>query len=224
MLSVIYPHVCEVCGQTLVRGEELICTECDVNMPRVGLHREQFSDLHKKLAGNSPLERAASWFYYLRDDDYARLIQTAKYNSRPRLARELGRRYAEEIKGDGFFDGIDLLLPIGMHRWKRFIRGYNQADMIARGISEATGIEVGDNIVMPRRHQTQTRRRAYERWVNSRGVFSIANPEELENRHVLIIDDVLTTGATLSSAIETVHAASPSTRISVLTLATTRLA
>lgn len=223
LLSVVYPRVCEVCGQTLVRGEELICLECDCNMPRVNLHREAFGDIHRKLLCHAPVERCAAWFYYVRDDAWARMIQSAKYNSRPRLARRLGSRYAAEIQPDGFFDGIDMLLPVAMHRWKRFRRGYNQAEMIAEGVSEVTGIPVADNLSMPRRHLTQTRRHAYERWVNTRGIFRLERPEELADRHVLLIDDVLTTGATLTSAIDTIHDAAPTARISTLTLAATRL-
>lgn len=222
LLSVIYPHVCEVCGQTLVRGEELICVECDCNMPRVNLHREAFGDIHRKLICHADVERCAAWFYYVRDDAWARMVQSAKYNSRPQLARRLGSRYAAEIRPDGFFDGIDVILPVAMHRWKRMLRGYNQAEMIAEGVSEVTGIPVGDNLTMPRRHRTQTRRHAYERWVNTRGIFRVEHPEELADCHLLLVDDVLTTGATLTSAIDTIHAAAPTARISVLTLATTR--
>ncbi len=219
--GVIFPHVCEVCAGTLVKGEDTICLQCRYEMPRVRLHREEFSEIHRRLAGHAAIDRAASWFYYIRESPYARMLQRAKYNSRPQLARTLGAMYAGEIRTDGFFDGIDIILPVAMHRWKKLTRGYNQAERIAQGISDVTGIPVATNLTMPHRHRTQTRRRAYERWLNTRGIFHVDSPAELQDKHILLVDDIITTGATLHAAAEAIHNAAPTARISVISLGLT---
>lgn len=221
-LSVIYPNVCEVCGESLRRGEETMCLHCLRALPRTLMHNDEFNLIHERLAGHVPIERAGGYFYYYRESKYAGLIHRAKYNSRPVIAERLGQRYAREIVGDGFFDGIDLLLPVPLHWWKLIKRGYNQSEAVAKGVARVTGIALGDNLVAIRRHSTQTAKGAYSRWLNTEGIFAVEDADDLKDRHVLIIDDVITTGATILRCCEAIHAASPTTRISVLTLAVAR--
>ncbi|HBI59482.1 MAG TPA: amidophosphoribosyltransferase [Porphyromonadaceae bacterium] len=223
LIGMVFPRVCEVCGQSLVHGEEYLCLGCFVGMPRTGIHCDAFNAVHQRLAGKTPVDRAASMYWYYRQSDYARLIHEAKYRGRPALARWLGQRYAAEIKPDRFFDGIDLLLPVPMHFLKRMFRGYNQAEAIARGVSVETGIPVGHNLVARRGHATQTRKDSYGRYLNSRGIYGVRRSEELSGRHLLVIDDVVTTGATLLACLDELHAAAPTATLSVLTLAATHL-
>lgn len=198
-----------------------MCLYCLTEMPRVDVHTDSFSVIHKRLAGHVPLERCASWFYYFRDNPFARMIQRAKYNSRPALARRLGAMYAREIAPDGFFDGIDMIVPVPLHRFKHLIRGYNQSEEIARGISSVTGIPVESTLLKARRHSTQTRRNAYDRWLNTRHIFSVTDTPLSSGSHLLIVDDVLTTGATMLGCMEAIHAADTSVKISILTLGLT---
>lgn len=220
-LSVIFPRVCEVCGRQLVDGEELICTHCNMSMPRTRWHVSDFNPVHQRLAASACVDRAASWFEYRRTSPYAGLILKAKYHDRPEIARTLGRLYACEIKDSGFFDGIDAVLPVPMYRGKQLKRGYNQAEEIALGINAATGIPVGDNLRALHGHSTQTRRGAYDRYLNVAGLFGVDNAAELAGRHILLVDDVLTTGSTLSACCEALRRAVPTVRVSVLTIAAT---
>ena len=217
----LYPRLCTVCGRPLVRGEEIMCLGCSVDMPRTRLHTQQFGIIHQRLAGHAPIERAASYFYYHRDGKYARLIHDAKYNGRPYIARGLAARYAAEIAPDGFFEGIDIIIPVPLHRSKLRRRGYNQSRVIAEGVAEVTGIGIGDNLVARHGHSTQTRLNAFQRWLNARDIYAVERAGELRGRHVLIVDDVLTTGATLLACCEAVHNAAPDATISVLTIALT---
>ena len=223
LLRIVFPDVCEVCGSSLVRGEEVICLKCDMNMPRTRVHNDSFNIIHERLAGKTPIERASGYFYYYRESDYAAIIHNAKYNGRPIIARKLAMRFARELMADNFFDGIDLVLYVPMFFLKKIKRGYNQSEYIAQGISQATNIPVGHNLISKRSHSSQTKKNSYSRWLNAQGVYDVINSDELENKHVLIVDDVITTGATLLACCDVVHNAVPSATISVLSLAVTRL-
>ncbi|MDE6652147.1 MAG: ComF family protein [Paramuribaculum sp.] len=221
-VSLIFPDVCEVCDSTLVHGEKMLCLHCMYDIPRTKLHKDSFSEIHKRLAGNIPINKAASFFYYYKENPYARMIQKAKYNNRPRLAFDLAEMFAGEIQPDGFFNDIDTIIPVPIHWVKELKRGYNQSRKIAEGISSVTGIPVADNLIAARSHATQTRRSSFERWLNTRSIFAVENPEELDHKHILIVDDVITTGATLLRCAEAIHTAAPTATISVATLAFTR--
>lgn len=223
LLRIVFPDVCEVCGSSLVRGEDVICLKCDMNMPRTRVHNDSFNIIHERLAGKTPIERATGYFYYYRESDYAAIIHNAKYNGRPIIARKLAMRFARELMADNFFDGIDVVLYVPMFFLKKIKRGYNQSEYIAQGISQATNIPIGHNLISKRSHSSQTKKNSYSRWLNAQGVYDVINPEELENKHVLIVDDVITTGATLLACCDVVHNAVPSATISVLSLAVTRL-
>ena len=223
LLRIVFPDVCEVCGSSLVRGEEVICLKCDMNMPRTRVHNDSFNIIHERLAGKTPIERAAGYFYYYRESDYAAIIHNAKYNGRPIIARKLAMRFAGELMADNFFDGIDIILYVPMFFLKKIKRGYNQSEYIAQGISQATNIPIGHNLISKRSHSSQTKKNSYSRWLNAQGVYDVINSDELENKHVLIVDDVITTGATLLACCDVVHNAVPSATISVLSLAVTRL-
>jgi len=222
--GMIFPRLCEVCGTTLVKGEDVMCTECRHDMPRCRIHTDPFNTIHQRLAGHAPIERAAGYFYYYRGNAYTRPILAAKYNGRPVIIRHLAREFAKELTRDNFFDGIDMIIPVPLHWLKRLQRGYNQSRHIALGISDITGIPVTDHLKARRRHNTQTRRNAYMRWLNSLHIYIAIRPEELEHKHILIVDDVITTGATMLACCEAIHSAAPSAAISVLSIGVTQLA
>lgn len=239
LLSVIYPRVCEVCGRSLVADERCLCLICDSEMPRTLIVEQghtTFNSIHERVMGHAPVERATALFYYDSAGKYANLIRNAKYGGRPRQLGELAYKYATDILSTGFFDGINMILPVPMNFLKRLKRGYNQTEAIAAGISAATGIPVGDNLCA-RRHGAQAGEGRARRAANVAGKYYVVHPEELRGRHILIVDDIVTTGATINECCEAIHAslvppaepgdivASPDQapyRISIMTLAITR--
>lgn len=208
---ILAPRICRVCGRVLATGEEHLCLGCLVDLPRTGAHTSEFNIIHQRLGHNCHADRAAGWFFYRRSTPYAQLLVDAKYGSLPRLARSLGRQCAAELKADGYFDGIDLLAPMPMHWAKRLARGYNQAEEICRGIADATGISLCANALRASKsHGIQSRQTASARHANIAGTIAPGRgASALGGRHVLLVDDIITTGATAAEAIRALSAASP---------------
>ena len=222
-LRVIFPKVCEVCGRSLSRGEHLLCLHCNLDLPRTRLHEESFNVLHQRLAGKAPIEKATGYFYYYRGSDYAKLLQRAKYSNRPIIIEKLVYQYVRELKGTSFFDDIDVVTAVPMHWFKKLRRGYNQSEVLATAISRATGVALKQVLVAKRGHKTQTRKNRFERWQNTKDIYDVKSIAGLEGKHVLIVDDIVTTGATILACCEALHRKSPTTRISVLSLGVTHL-
>ena len=222
-LDALFPRLCRVCGQSLVEGETLLCVGCMAALPRTRFHLDGFNSLHHRLGGHHAVGVAAAWFHYMSDSPYASLIRRAKYYDRPVYARRMGEMYARELLADGVGHDFDVLLPVAMHPLKRFMRGYNQAEEIARGMAAVFGCDVGDNLRALRRHSTLTRRSANERFTNISGSFAVVNPRELDGLNVVIVDDVITTGSTMADCIRAVGESSAPASINVLSLGATLL-
>ncbi|MDE6416984.1 MAG: ComF family protein [Duncaniella sp.] len=224
VVGVICPDVCTVCGRRLVDSEEIICLDCLLHMPVTGIHGGGLTRLHERVASTRYyVDRAASLMWYYRDSDYARLIHDAKYNNRPKVARYLAGMMARELIGYGFFDDIDVIIPIPLHFTKMLSRGYNQAQVIADAVSAVTGIEVRDNIICRHAHSTQTRKGIAARDANARESYAIERPDELDGKHILLVDDVMTTGATLRACLDLIASHCKSPRLSILTLAAAQM-
>ena len=222
LLDAIVPRRCTVCGGVIVDGETVMCLHCLMSLPRLGITDFTDNRLTERLVSlRAPLERGTSLFYYIRGSNYVRLIHDTKYNSRPSVGRTLAREHASRLIAEGFFDSIDLLLPMPLHPFKEWRRGYNQSFEIARGISEATGIRIADNLRTRGWHSTQTRRSAVQRRENVAERYKVVHADELAGLHVLVVDDVITTGSTMLAALEAIHASSPTTRLSAYSLALT---
>ncbi|MCH5326448.1 MAG: ComF family protein [Duncaniella sp.] len=223
VVDVVMPRLCTVCATPLLKGEDVMCVGCMMDFPSTNLHLTQPNIIHDRLVTlMAPVERCASMFYYSKESRYSRLIVDAKYQGRPSIGRKLAGRFASELQPAGFFDGIDLILPIPIHFLRRMQRGYNQTEAIAEGLSMATGIPVGSNLWARKWHSTQTRKNAEARRRNSASTLAVRNPQELLGKHVLVVDDVITTGSTMVAALETLKQSQPTVRLSVLSLALTQ--
>lgn len=224
LLDLFFPRVCTVCHTPLVEGEDLMCLGCLMELPRVEFDDYRDNELADRLASlRAPIEKAASLYYHMSGTPHVRLIHDAKYNRRPIVGRKLARIHAGQLATAGFFDDIDVLMPVPLHFTKLWMRGYNQSHEIARGLSDVIGLPIGDNLTASRPHSTQTRKNASQRRTNSIGTFRVTNPEQLDSLHILVVDDVITTGSTILSALETIHTTVPTARLSVYSLAISKL-
>lgn len=218
--DITFPPHCTICDTYLIPPERFLCSGCLEDLTRTHFHRRAHNPMEQRLV-EVPFVRATAWLYYKRDMDAAKLIARMKYNHSPDLAQTLGKAMGDELFPTAFFSDIDLILPIPIHLIKRLRRGYNQSREISLGVTEATGVPTGKQLYARRHHPTQTARTAEQRRRNVENVFGIRDPESLHGLHVLILDDVCTTGATLLQAAQTILAAQPDCRISFLTLACT---
>ena len=175
--------------------------------------------MEKNLWGKLSIGKAAAYLHYSKGGDVSRLVYELKYYGNGRLGYFLGRCMAAELLPSGFFQGIDYIVPVPLHERKKRKRGYNQSEMLARGLSEVTGIPLFGNLIVRSRYtDTQTRKGSYDRWMNVKDVFECTSAKELENSHILVVDDVMTTGATIVACADALSHVF-GLRISVLTLA-----
>lgn len=222
--DVLMPRTCSACRKALGDDERYLCRRCLEELPVTRFETVRFNEMEKLLMGGVRIERATSYFYYERGSKYAGVLHDIKYHNMPRLGQWLAERAAREIQSSGFFDGVEAVVPVPLHRDKLAKRGYNQSLYLARGIAEATRLAVVEALVATRDHSTQTHKSADERARNIAGVFDVPPrlAAQVQGLHVLIVDDVMTTGATLRECAHRLMDAGVAA-ISVFTLAAARL-
>lgn len=217
--QLIFPRQCAACGKLLQEGEEVLCLKCNMDMPRTNYHCWKDNPVERMFWGKVPLERATSYFFYRKGGGYRNILHQLKYGGRKDYGETMGRFMAAELMQTDFFRGVDVIVPVPLHPCKQQKRGYNQSEYIARGVSAVTGIGMDTSVVVRTKHtETQTRKFTYERWENVEGIFLLHHPGQFAGKHVLIIDDVLTTGATITACADAFQGVED-VRISILTLA-----
>ena len=201
-LSLLFPRICYGCGNHLTKGEYLICTECYVVIPRTDFHTIKDNPVAQAFWGRCNIESAAAFSYFNKGSRIRKLVHCLKYDGIKEIGHELGKIYGLSLKSSSFLDGVDFIVPVPLHKSKKRTRGFNQSEVIATGISEATGLPVVTNAIERREATfTQTKRSRMERWDNVAGIFALKKPELFEGKHILLVDDVITTGATMESCV-----------------------
>ncbi len=219
LLSLLYPELCQACSNSLFKHEQLICLSCLYKLPKTNFHLEHNNIIEKIFWGRVPVEKATSYLNFRKGGKVQNLMHNFKYKSKKNIGFYLGEHFARDLKKENWFDGIDLMIPIPLHYKKQQIRGYNQSEEIAKGLESITLIPVEIKVV-ERRHssQTQTKKSRFKRWENVSEIFQLNEPEKIENKHLLIIDDVITTGATIEACAQKLLQVN-GVKISVATLA-----
>ena len=220
LLDLIAPRLCVVCGQRLSVTEETICSKCNFHLPRTGFHLNAYeNEMAKLFWAQIPIERATAFFYYEPHAETANIIYELKYKNRPEIGTTVGRMLAKEIQSSGFFDGIDGIVPVPLAKKRLRQRGYNQSEEIAQGISEITGLPIIPKAVCRTVFEgSQTNKGRWDRQENVEHVFELTDAQSVSNKHLLLIDDVVTTGATCIACAKALCQAG-NVRISILSLA-----
>lgn len=198
--SLLFPRICYGCGNHLMRNEEIICTECHVQIPRTGYHTQPDNPVAQLFWGRCFITKAAAFSYYNRGSRIRKLIHNLKYRGIQEIGTELGKIYGYNLKESGFTEGIDLIIPVPLHPAREHERGYNQSSIIAQGLSGVTGLPVEVSaLVRSVKSSTQTRRSRFDRWTNVEGIFNCPDQEKVKGKHILLVDDVITTGSTIEA-------------------------
>ena len=221
LISLLFPRICNACGDRLMKNEKLICTGCFVNIHRTGYHLIPENIVEKTFWGRCKLERVAVFSIYNKDSGIRKLVHNMKYRGIKEIGSELGRIYGNDLVESDFLEGIELIVPVPLHPSKERIRGFNQSAEIAEGLSASTGIPVANDILTRSSFShTQTKRKRVDRWSNVEGIFGVLDYERIEGKHILLVDDVITTGATIESC-ATELLKGKNVKVSVVALAAT---
>lgn len=223
ILDFISPRLCVVCGHRLAPTERSLCSVCLFHLPRTDFHQKPLDNPMAQLFwGLAPIEKAAALFYYHPHSETAQLVYRLKYNNRPDIGEDMGRMMANELQATDFFSDIDVLLPVPLASKRLRQRGYNQSEQLAIGISDITHLPIVSK-VLRRKHfqQSQTTLNRWQRQENVTDTFQLKEEHLLQGKHVLLIDDICTTGATLIACANVLKDIKD-IRISVLTLGFTK--
>ena len=218
-ISLLFPRICAACGNSLWKQEETVCLSCEFHLPRTNFHLSLENPVSRLFWGRVNLESASAYVYFNKGNRVQRLIHQLKYKGRKDIGIYFGRQYGQHLRYSPFFQTAQLIVPVPLHTKKLMQRGYNQSEQFAIGLGESMKIPVDPDAICRRKEtETQTKKSRFRRWQNVAEVFEVKDPRSLEMKHVLLVDDVITTGATLEScirALSPIHAI----RISVATIA-----
>jgi ComF family protein len=198
--ALFFPKYCSSCNRNLMHYEKAVCMHCLTHLPRLQLHDERDNAVEKLFWGRIDVEAATAFLSMPRNGISHRLIHRLKYHGDQEVGERLGALFAHELLESERMKGIDVIVPVPLHPKKLHVRGYNQCDCIARGMAETLGAEISlNNLTRTHFSATQTRRGRISRWSNVKDIFWVREPEKFENKRILLIDDVITTGATIEA-------------------------
>jgi ComF family protein len=217
--NLFFPQICYSCGSDLISSEQLLCLRCLHQLPYTKFEAMVGNAVEKIFWGRIPIQQAASIFYFTKDSIVERLLYQLKYRGRKEVGLYCGQLMGQALKSSGCFREIDLIIPLPLFRKKEHQRGFNQAALIGEGLSEVLSVPVSTDIVeRVEATETQTHKNRVERWQNMQGRFLLKDSTAIQNKNVLLVDDVVTTGATLESCGQELLKV-PNISLSILTLA-----
>ncbi len=198
--NLLYPQLCAACRSVLVKQEKHICTRCIYNLPKTNFHLDQDNSMARLFWGRVKVEAAAACYYFESGSKCRKIIHQIKYRGKKELALFIGTIYGKELSLCGRFSGTDMIIPVPLHQERLKKRGFNQSEWFARGLACSLHKQVcNDILIRSAGAETQTNKSRIERWENVESSFSVQYPEKIENKHILLVDDVVTPGATLES-------------------------
>jgi ComF family protein len=198
-LHFLYPKICSGCGSDLLNEETVLCMHCIADLPETKFEHHGGNPVEKLFRGRLQLAHATAQYYFTKESLMQRLMHLFKYKGNKELGIQLGRMMGNSLRESGRFN-IDALIPLPLFPEKERRRGYNQATLLCEGIRESMHVPVLSHVVSrPQHTESQTRKGRIERWKNIEGKFELVDAASICNKHLLLIDDVITTGATLEA-------------------------
>jgi ComF family protein len=220
--ALILPRTCPGCGKKITGLKEVICLRCLTSLPGTGFFEQSDNPVERLFWGRTNVAAAGSQYYFTRGSSIQRILHALKYKGNRSAGQLLGSCLGESLLRTARFKPLDAIIPLPLHPERHRMRGYNQAECIARGCADVIGKPVWKEAVLRvKKTETQTKKSRLDRWDNLAGVFAVVHPERIGNRHLLLVDDVVTTGASLEACAQAILTASPaSLRIATVAYAT----
>jgi ComF family protein len=198
-IQLLFPHICSGCGSDILSKQSMLCMRCIDSMPETNFELHTGNPVEKKFWGRIHLEQATAQYYFTRESLIQQLMHQFKYKGNRELGAQLGEMMGKSLKSSNRFT-IDALVPLPLFPAKEKRRGYNQATVLCEGMAESLQAPVLKDVIIRSQHtDTQTKKDRIERWQNMEGKFVLVKPEAIMNKNVLLVDDVVTTGATLEA-------------------------
>lgn len=203
-ISLLFPPLCVSCENVLLNQEAFICTMCHYHLPINDHHVFLMNELTQRLIGKAPIYTAAAYLSFSKSSSVQTIVHKLKYREDYRIGKYLGKCLGKQLLLSPYYTSLDVVVPLPLHATKKRIRGYNQSEYIARGIAEVMSLPINQgDFIRTINTETQTKKSRMERYDNLEDAFSCITSSAFENKHVLLVDDVCTTGATIASAART---------------------
>lgn len=200
LISLIYPRACAACGGSLLKHEQEVCNFCYVSLPKTNFHLQSLNPVKNIFYGRVELETASSFYLFQKKGSVQKILHAIKYRGNQELARLVGTWYAEDLYEDPHLMRSACIIPVPLHSRKLKQRGYNQSEAFAKGLAEGLKIPLNTSVLKRVEHTaSQTRKGRFERWENVEDTFEVTEDQSLKHQHMILVDDVITTGATIES-------------------------
>lgn len=217
--NLLYPDLCLVCGENLLKNEQQICLSCLTAIPKTNYHLLADNPIEKRFWGKVPVYRGTAFFFFQKGSPFQKLLHALKYKGNKEIGERMGKYAAVDLLDSPDFKSVDVIIPVPLHPTKYKKRGYNQSEWIGKGLSEILEKpQDTTTLIRVKENATQTKKSVFERYENTEGIFELSDKNTFSGKHVLLVDDVLTTGSTLEACIKALMQ-SDNIKISIFTLA-----
>jgi ComF family protein len=218
-INLLFPDVCVVCGNALQKNEHQLCLSCLHDIPKTNYHLMPDNPIEKRFWGKVPVEQATAYFFFQKGSSFQKLLHILKYKGNKEIGELMGKYAAIDLLDAPGYETVDLIIPVPLHPRKFKSRGYNQSEWIGKGLSLILNKPMDiTTLLRVRENASQTTKTVFERYENTEGIFELSDKTVLEGKHVLLVDDVLTTGSTLEACIRALLE-TDGIKISIFTLA-----
>lgn len=218
-ISLIFPHVCASCGKSLYKNEHSICTYCAYHLPKTNYHLDNENPVAKIFWGRVNIHSAGAFYGFNKGGKVQHLIHQLKYKGKKEVGVTVGKWYGYALKHSPAFNTVDIVIPVPLHPKKEKKRGYNQSRFFAEGLAHSMNAKADfTTLIRAKESETQTKKSRFTRWKNVETVFQLRDTASLKGKHILLVDDVITTGATLEACAHTLLQI-PDVKVSVATIA-----
>lgn len=217
-VSLFYPNLCVGCDETLPKGSDYLCPKCHYNLPKTRTHELEVPQFSEKFQGVIPIQHILIYLHFYKKGVTQKVLHQLKYGNQPQIGELIGKWYGYDLLEAGFENSFDLVVPVPIHKKRLKQRGYNQSEHFGIGIAEVLNITINTADLVKTKHvSSQTRKVKLDRIKNVENVFEVINPNTFEDKNLLLVDDLLTTGSTLIGCAEVLLKCKPKS-ISIATI------